>query len=317
MSAKLLRSFRRLWASQSDTEFKSRHLDSVYQAVTRHLPLVYALFAFRVVDSLRFEVPAFETMAPPLLFFFLKFYPENLLVVISWLTAALLVIAASLPRNHWLSRVALLLFVQWGALGGAFGLTDHGHRPMIWMALCLIFLPPRPFTASRSEKMRVLNGYWFALLFLNLSYILSGLWKLVLGGGYQLFTDNFGIWNPQSVGYVIAEYDARTAQNLPLTHWFIENSAIIWPFFLVAIYLESMCWIMFFRPSLWSFFAAGLMLMHIGTRMTLNITFDTMFLVAGVLNLSSPFFKEKRFIETLKELPGIYWLHKKNLRKFF
>jgi hypothetical protein len=146
---------------------------------------------------------------------------------------------------------------------------------------------------------------------------MAGFWKLIVGGVYQLIFDNLGIWNYKALTYVISEYLIKTG-NLPEGAEFIANNPLLgWPFYLVAIYLECTIFIVFFRPYLWKLYAFSILLMHIGTKFTLDIGFETQFLLAGTLLFTSPFFIEGTIKETFLEMPGVrifyqYFLKRKS-----
>ncbi len=185
------------------------------------------------------------------------------------------------------------------------GITDNGIRPSIWMAIALLFLPFPRNPSSRLQRARFINIYWFAFLMLILSYVMAGFWKIGLGGIYQLFFDNWGIWNFQALTYVISEYLVKTGNKSWGALWVADHPLFGWPPYLFAIYLESTIFMVFFRPFLWKLYAFFILCMHIGTKLTLDIGFETQFLLAGLLMMTSPFYVRTTLKQSLAELPGI------------
>ncbi len=310
MSGNILRSLRLFFQTSEpkDTKPFSR-LTRVHQGLQYHLIIFYlvcAYFSFRTFDWPQLE-PGDRT--PPYLFYFIQYYPNLLFKLGFVLTPLFLLFSALLPRKKWISRIALFSYIHWGALTVTSGITDNGIRPSIWLATCLLFLP-FPKLNRRFEKLRFVQWYWFSLLVFLLSYVMAGFWKLIYGGVYQLFFDHFGIWNFQSLSYIIYNYIVKTGN----TSWgallVADNPWFGWPGFLFSIYLECTIFIVLFRPSLWRLYALGILCMHIGTKIALDIGFETQFLLAGLLMFTSPFLVENTLREQFRELPLVYSVRK-------
>jgi hypothetical protein len=192
------------------------------------------------------------------------------------------------------SRVArVLAFV--GCLTGmafdnSFGKVNHHLHLWAMTAFLLVFLP------SRRDALRVpaageaaLRVFWGAQAAILLTYTMSGVAKL-LGAAVQVLRGDAS---------TLFSYDAlarHTAERLLMTHetsllgaWVINHPLWGAPAFWGAVYLEVFALAAAYRLSLHRLWALGLVLMHIGIFLTMNVTFSHSILLLGLMFAASPF----------------------------
>ena len=92
----------------------------------------------------------------------------------------------------------------------------------------------------------------------------------------------------------------------------IEYPLVGWPFFLwFNFYLMPFAFLAAFRPSLHTFWAAGLILYHIGSYLTMNIGFTANILLLALFFFFSPFATPNTSWRTIvSDMPLLGWLKK-------
>ena len=84
---------------------------------------------------------------------------------------------------------------------------------------------------------------------------------------------------------------------------------------LACVYLELFAFWAAFRPSLHRWWAAGLILFHVGVYLLMSIAFSQAVLLVGLLFLASPFRGEEPVRGVVvKQLPVLSWLLRKAFR---
>jgi hypothetical protein len=309
IQSRVLRPLRRFFSLEptSPTTIFTYNTEVYYKSI-RLLPMIYILLSYFAFLQVRHREYLLDSAIGPGLFFYIPYLNELTYIILRWLPAPLLLIAAYFPKNKWLSLVALFSFIQQGALVNAIDVNENQYRPAIWLAIALLFLPTISSAkkVTRLEQNRFMSHLWFSLLFFSFAYYMAGFWKVVWGCIYQLFTDNLGFWNIQSMTYVITEYLLRTGTYglYPGAEWIASYPIIGWALILAGTYAEATIWIVFFRPSLWRLYGTLMLCLHMGSKIILNIGFEAQYIMTGLLFFFSPFMVEKRFYETLADLPG-------------
>ncbi len=287
---------------------------STFFKIQKLIPLILIVFSYFAFLQVRHKVYLLDSANSPGLFFYIKYMNEFFYLFFRWLPAPLLLIAAYFSNLRWLRNIALFSFIQQGALVNAIDVNENMYRPAIWLAVALLFLPKISDDSSRIERAKYISHFWFSLLFFSFAYYVAGFWKVAWGCIYQPFMENnLGFWNINAMSYTITEYLLRTATvgKYPIAEWAISVPTLGWALLLAAAYAEATLWIVFFRPSLWKTYGVLMILLHTGSKMTLNIGFEAQYILTGLLFFLSPFAVEKNFFQTIVEMPGIYFFYKK------
>ena len=206
------------------------------------------------------------------------------------------VLAAVLPGWRSVRIAACLGLLEYVALKSSFGKINHSfHLPVLVSGL-LVFLPDgwdaRPARASRATRQGTLLVFWLCQAGVLLSYTMSGLGKL--GGAlYQLALGQPNAFAPGALGSHIALRLLQTHSQSELGAWIIHHPWLTWPGLPAAIYLELFSFWIVFRPALQRFWAAGLILFHLGTFFTMTITFPQSSFLLALLLFQSPFAPER------------------------
>ncbi len=285
----------------------------IYHLVQAQLPLIYIVMSYFAFLQVWHRV-YLDGVGSPGPFFFLKYYSNEIYIFFRWIPAPLLLMAAYFPKNKMISVVALFSFIHQGALVNALGVSENQYRPAIWLACCLLFLPISSAPKNRLERQKFISHYHFSLMIFSFAYAVSGFWKVAWGGIYQLFFDNFGFWNYKSMTYIITEYTLRTHYMIPSALWVAGKPFLGWFLIWGGIFIEATVWIVLFRPSLWRIYGALIVLLHMGSKLTMNIGFEAQYLFVGLLFFLSPFQRDASFLEVLKELPVFKFIRKSLLK---
>jgi hypothetical protein len=252
----------------------------------------------------------------PILFFYLKYYTADIFLFFRWITPFALLAAACFPNNKFTVRLSLFLYVHLGAIANVTTVPENGFRPSIWLAFCLLFMPWNDGQSVYKRTMFNLH-YWFSLIMFSFAYSAAGIWKILWGGVYQLFEGRLGLWDPQAMAYIIAEYCLRTIKTFPIGEWFIENYFLGWVLLIGASFAEATIWIVFLRPSLWRVYGVLMVVMHTTSKMTLNIGFEQQYILTGLIFLNSPFEVKDSLKRTFLELPAVKFVSSRSFFKKF
>ncbi len=195
-------------------------------------------------------------------------------------------------KPDWLvSRIlAFLGCLEGMALDNSFGkINNHLH---LWtvVAFMLIFLP-REKEAFHDEEKRegALRLFWGAQAFILLTYSMSGLAKL-MGAGLQITRGNaHTLFHSDALARHVAERLLETSETSIAGPWIIAHPAFGWLLLLGAVYLEVFALAIAFRPSLQRLWALGLILMHVGIFLCMNVVFSNSILLLALFFFASPF----------------------------
>ena len=228
-------------------------------------------------------------------------------ILAGYLVAAFLGVVFA--NRRWARTLAFLGLLEFVALDNSFGKINHNQHLWVLTAFCLVFLPDiSARVASRTERQRYLMVFWACQAITLLTYTMSGVGK-VAGAIYQLSAGQNNILMPTGLAEIIANRLLQTDSTSWLGPWFIAHPWFGWPLGLVSVYLEFFAIWVAFRPALQRWWAAGLILFHIGVFLTMRISFSPAVLLVGLLFFASPFRREEDGgWRTVKQLPLLSWM---------
>ena len=299
------------------------HRFTVAQVLTRAF---YAFLLYLAVSQLDNNLPPLLAHPPttplwPILW--LRWTPvylgSRLLMAFYLLTNVLGVFTASWRASRLLTFLGLLEFV---AFRNSFGKIGHSlHLPLL-VAGAFVLLPAgweRSAPAvSRRVRQETLLVFWLAQAGVLLSYSMSGVAKCA-AAAYQLLAGQPSAFGPGGLGAIIAQRLLQTHSSSLLGTWIIRHPYLTWPALPLAIYLELFAFLVAFRPSLGRFWAALLIVFHVGTYLTMTITFPPSCFLLAVFFFPSPFEPEQnrpwqnRLLD-MPVIPGLYKLRQTTRR---
>lgn len=213
-------------------------------------------------------------------------------------------LAAWNPSSVLFRALAFLGCLQGMALDNSFGkINGHLH---LWtmVAFCFLFLPGEKRLKQSEAHLAGLRLFWGAQSLVLLTYSMSGISK-ILGMVVQFYRhQEHTFLAPDGLARFIAERLMMTGERSLFGPWLIEHFWIGWPLHMGAVYLETSALLIAFRPSLQRAWALGLMLMHAGIFLTMNVTFATSILLLTLLFAASPLYSAPFFSrQALRDLP--------------
>lgn len=226
------------------------------------------------------------------------------------------------------SRVLTFLgLLEFVAYKNSFGKIGHSlHLPLL-VAGAFALLPdgwdrPAP-QVGRRTRQETLLVFWLAQAGVLMSYTMSGVAKLS-AGLYQLFAGQPNAFSPGGLSAIIAQRLLQTHSSTLLGTWIVHHPYLTWPALPAAIYLELFAFLVAFRPSLGRPWAALLVLFHVGTYLTMTISFPQSCFLLVIFFFPSPFESDRtrswqqrlldipvisglyRFLQTTRRLGGVY-----------
>lgn len=209
------------------------------------------------------------------------------------------------------SRIACLAFALPAfALQNSLGKINHGYHGLLWVLALFIFLPNSNLRSMgrhglRCFQQRTLRIFWAAQAALLMFYSMSGALKLYASLG-QLVRGQVSFLSPSGAAHHIAHRLLQTQTDSLLGPFIIEHSWLGGPTQWLTLYLESLALVIAFRPALHRLWCAGLLAMHVGIGLTMNIWFTNHMFVIALMLGCSPFTRDgTSFSEALKVLPGM------------
>jgi predicted DCC family thiol-disulfide oxidoreductase YuxK len=167
-----------------------------------------------------------------------------------------------------------------------------GHHLHLWTMTSFLFaFLPREREASDSPALgeAALRIFWGAQAALLLTYTLSGIAK-VLGAAVQIARgDAYTLFSSSALARHVAERLLMTGEHSLLGNLIVGHPQWGGPALLGAVYLETFALAAACRPSLHRVWGLGLILMHLGIFLSMNVTFSHSILLLGLLLLASPF----------------------------
>ena len=234
-------------------------------------------------------------------------------ILAGYLAAAFL--GAVFPDRRWARTLVFVGLLEFVALDNSFGKINHNHHLWALTAFLLVFLPDAPArTANRATRQRFAIIFWSCQAIVLLTYTMSGVGK-VAGAAYQLFTGQNNILMPAGCASIIANRLLQTNSSSWLGPWLIAHPWFGRPLMLATVYLELFAFWAAFRPSLQRWWAAGLILFHVGVYLVMSIAFSPAVMLVGLLFLASPFRgEEPSYAVVIKQLPVLSWFTHETFR---
>ena len=200
--------------------------------------------------------------------------------------------AAALPGWRTARVLAFAGLLEYVALKNSYGKIGHSNHLPLLVSLLLIFQPhgwqrsaPR---TTRALRQHVLLIFWLCGAAVLLTYTMSGLGKL--GGAlYQLARLEPNAFAPGALGMHIAQRLLQTDSHSLLGAWIIEHPWLTWPAMPFAVYLETGSFVVAFRPAIARWWAAGLVVFHVGNYFTMTIAFPPSCFLLALFFFRSPF----------------------------
>jgi hypothetical protein len=233
-------------------------------------------------------------------------------ILVGYLVTALL--GAIFPERRWTRALVFAGLIEFAALENSFGKISHNYHLWVLTAFWLVFLPQAPArTADRATRQRFLLTFWGCQAIVLLTYTMSGVGKI--GGAiYQLCAGQNNLFAPTGLASIVADRLLQTNSSSWLGPWLLAHPWLGWPLGLAAIYLELFAFWAAFRPALQRWWAAGLIVFHIGVYLLMGITFAQTVLLLGLLLLAAPLSDDEQYRGAIvKQLPLLSWV----LRKVF
>lgn len=305
---------RRFFAGPGDVSLADafRRQSESFHAARAVVRCYYAALLFMAVATLR-DWPAYldrQQLLPLWPVCWLTAVPLRagmLGILAGYLAGAFL--GAVFPGQRIARALAFVGLIEFVALDNSFGKISHHYHLWVLTAFLLVFLPPLPArTPARGTRQRFLLVFWACQAIVLLTYSMSGVGKL--GGAIvQICQGQPSILAPNGLASVIADRLLQTNSGSWLGGWLIAHPWAGWPLLLTSIYLEMFAVWVAFRPALHRWWAAGLILFHIGVYLSMTITFTQTVLLLGLLLLASPFQGATPTVcGTIGQLPVFSWV---------
>ena len=222
------------------------------------------------------------------------------------LTAVLAVLIPTSGVARWLAFAGVLVT---GALSNSFGRIGHSGHIWVWVAFFFALLPSASqtvFASSRLCRQRYLQMFWMAQFAILFFYSIAGGLK-VASAPVQWLNGEVGAFAPEALARHVANRMIQTESEPLLGRWLVEHLVASWPLYLGALYLEAFAVLVAFRPVLHRLWGAGLILMHLGIGVGMEIWFVRPLFILALLLVNSPFQPATvSWQQALRELPGLY-----------
>jgi hypothetical protein len=246
---------------------------------------IYALAFFQSIQLLR-NWPAQAGRDHPVLL-----WPVSWLSLVSYAEGVYFILfvhlfgpllALILPGSRTARFLSFLGVLMWTAFNNSFGKIGHDLHLLIFLMGLFIFLPEgwNRKEGRRNARLRTVHLLWAGQALVMLSYTMAGIIKVV-AGVYQFSAGEVSMFHPQALAWHTAQRLWQTNSDSLLGPWLIEHAWIGWPLMLGAVYLELTAWWVMFRPQWQPWWAAGLILFHLGSYFLMTILFaENCFLLA-------------------------------------
>jgi hypothetical protein len=234
-------------------------------------------------------------------------------ILIGYLTTTFL--GALFPHRRWARLLAFLGLLEFVAMENSFGKINHAHHLWVLTAFLLVFLPDTADTATdRVTRQRFLMVFWACQAITLLTYTMSGFGK-VIGAVYQLCAGQNNILMPSGLATLVASRLLQTSSTSWLGPRLISHPWFAWPVGLVSVYLEFFAFWIAFRPALFRWWAAGLILFHTMVFLCMAVGFIPVVPLLGLLFLAvQPSAEERSVLAAVRQLPVLSFLFQKALQ---
>jgi hypothetical protein len=224
-------------------------------------------------------------------------------------------LGAVFPRQRWARLLAFLGLFEFVAMDNSFGKINHSNHLWVLTAFVLVFLPNvTDRMPDRATRQRFLTIFWACQAITLLTYTMSGIGKAACAI-YQLCAGQNNILMPTGLAAIVASRLLQTNSSSWLGPWLVAHPWFGWPLGLVSTYMELFAFWIAFRPALLRWWAAGLILFHIGVFLCMGINFLPVVPLLGLLFLAAPPCPEERSaLGVVRQLPVVSqvlrWAHR-------
>ena len=234
------------------------------------------------------------------------------LILIGYVLAGIVV--AILPQWRPARLAYFLLLLQYMALENGFGKINHGLHAWLFVSGLLVLLPSRRWPSRRSiaERHYFLSVFVACQLMVLFFYTLTGLWKVFYNVEALINPAHTSSLHFSGFSRILASRILETNQDTLLGEIVVRNEIVGWALFNATMYLEGASVLIAFRPRLHRPWGFGLILVHMGTQLTMGFTFPENILLVGLLLVCSPIAPDRMSInEAVLDLPGIHLLSRR------
>ena len=233
--------------------------------------------------------------------FWLNGTETRLLWPVSWLTlfpfnfgCGLIVVlslsgvaaGAARPHSKWARVAAFLGLLQLAGFDSSFG--HIGHQWHTWLAATFVLTwLPETDGESREQKECYILVCWGAMLLTLWTYTLAGFWKLVFGLG-QVWFGQTSMFHPDALPIHVADQVLKKGKSGWLTD-IVMSGASSGVLYVSVVSFEFLSALVAFRPGFHRIWGVGLIGLHMGIFLVMNILFWQAMLLCWVLLVRSPF----------------------------
>ena len=211
-------------------------------------------------------------------------------------------LAALFPGRRLLRvLVFVTVFTGQGILHSR-GKIDHAHHAWVWALFLLMFLPRISHSPTPQQRRSFLEVIWGAQAVALGCYTVAGIQKL--WGAWLDWGHGPTVFHTSALARHVAHLTMTGDADGLLSDMVMRHPHFFYPMMLAALYLEIPAALIAFRPRLHATWGAGLIAMHAGIGLVMNIWFDPMMLFVGSWFLLSPFATRPFELNaTLRDLP--------------
>jgi len=209
-------------------------------------------------------------------------------------------------EHSWARAGMFVAFFQIAALNNSFGKINHGLHGLIIISFVLIFFPKisRLGETSIAKRQRALLVFAFAQIMFMLFYSMSGVWKVYAGIDQSLFMGHtYHTFHPDALALQVAHRLVQTNSESILGGLIVQYPILGFAPYLAAIYLETFALVAAFRPSLHRIWGISMIMFHMGTWLTMTISFNVNIVLLGLFFVYSPFASHHDWKVSLRQLP--------------
>ncbi len=272
------------------------------QVAVKLFYLISIAIAFTLMPALRSEVEGAQDLDLLWPVFWMERLDLRLAIDILTFSCFLSALWAFWKPNLLAVRAgfAILLLLA-GAIHGSFGGINHVYHIWIWVSIVFVFLPKADQRVGQLAYCLTFAMVQALVLFF---YSLAGFWKL--GSGILMLLDGReGNLSPRGLALTLADRMLQTGTEPLLARIVIDHYYVSWALFLGLIYAQFVAIVIVFRPRLHVIWGLILVGFHTGTWLLMEITNVQHLMVLFILMVMSPFAKEWKTWETLKDMPLI------------
>lgn len=264
--------------------------------------LISIVIAFTLMPSLRSEVEGAQDLDLLWPVFWIERLDLRLATDILTFCCFLSSLLAFWKPNLLAARASFaVLLLLAGAIHGSFGGINHVYHIWIWVSIVFVFLPQ---TAHRVGQLAYCLTFAIAQGLVLFFYSLAGFWK-ISSGILMMVAGREGNFSPRGLALTLADRMVQTGTEPLLARIVIDHYYVSWALFLGLIYAQFVAVVIVFRPRLHVIWGLILVGFHSGTWLLMEITNVQHLMVLLILMVMSPFAKEWKTWETLRDMPLI------------